>query len=58
MAKMVETNQPADMSEKLKALEAARIQIEKQFGAGALMKLGTQPDAQGVDVVFFMRLSV
>lgn len=48
---MVETNQPADMSEKLKALEAARIQIEKQFGAGALMKLGTQPDAQGVDVV-------
>ncbi|MGN0716648.1 recombinase RecA [Treponema berlinense] len=48
---MVETNQLADMSEKLKALEAARIQIEKQFGAGALMKLGTQPDAQGVDVV-------
>ncbi len=48
---MTETNQPADMSEKLKALEAARIQIEKQFGAGALMKLGTQPDAQGIDVV-------
>ena len=48
---MAETNQPADMSEKLKALEAARIQIEKQFGAGALMKLGTQPDSQGVDVV-------
>lgn len=51
MAKMAETNQPADMSEKLKALEAARIQIEKQFGSGAIMKLGTQPDAQGIDVV-------
>ncbi len=48
---MAETNQPADMSEKLKALEAARIQIEKQFGSGAIMKLGTQPDAQGIDVV-------
>lgn len=48
---MAETNQTADMSEKLKALEAARIQIEKQFGSGAIMKLGTQPDAQGIDVV-------
>lgn len=48
---MAETNQPTDMPEKLKALEAARIQIEKQFGAGALMKLGTQPDSQGVDVI-------
>ncbi len=48
---MAETIQPADMSEKLKALEAARLQIEKQFGAGAIMKLGTQPDAQGVDVI-------
>lgn len=51
MAKMAETNQTADMSEKLKALEAARIQIEKQFGSGAIMKLGTQPDAQGIEVV-------
>lgn len=48
---MAETTQPADMSEKLKALEAARLQIEKQFGAGAIMKLGTQPDAQGIDVI-------
>lgn len=48
---MAETNQTADMSEKLKALEAARIQIEKQFGSGAIMKLGTQPDAQGIEVV-------
>ncbi|MCI6479192.1 MAG: recombinase RecA [Spirochaetia bacterium] len=32
------------MSEKLKALEAARLQIEKQFGTGSLMKLGTAAD--------------
>lgn len=48
---MPEKTQPADMSEKLKALEAARLQIEKQFGAGSLMKLGTQTDAAGIDVV-------
>ena len=35
MAKMtVEMNVPSDMSEKMKALEAARLQIEKQFGSG------------------------
>ena len=44
-------NQMADKSEKLKALEAARLQIEKQYGAGSLMKLGTKADAAGFDVV-------
>ena len=39
------------MSEKLKALEAARLQIEKQYGAGSLMKLGTHTNAAGIDVV-------
>lgn len=39
------------MSEKLKALETARLQIEKQFGAGSLMKLGTQTDASSIDVI-------
>ncbi len=39
------------MSEKLKALEAARLQIEKQFGTGSLMKLGTQADAASMDVI-------
>lgn len=39
-----ETELPTDMSEKLKALEAARLQIEKQFGTGSLMKLGTATD--------------
>ena len=29
-----------DKAEKLKALEAARLQIEKQYGQGSLMKLG------------------
>ncbi|MBQ3967038.1 MAG: recombinase RecA [Treponema sp.] len=48
---MVETKAPAEMSEKLKALEAARLQIEKQFGAGSLMKLGTQADTASIDVV-------
>ena len=43
--------QPADMSEKLKALEAARLQIEKQFGAGSLIKLGAQTDLTGIDVI-------
>lgn len=51
VAKITETKPPADMSEKLKALEAARLQIEKQFGAGAIMKLGSQPDAQSIDVI-------
>ena len=47
-----ETQQPpADMAEKLKALEAARLQIEKQFGAGSLIKLGAQTDLTGVDVI-------
>ncbi len=47
----VELNAPADVSEKMKALEAARLQIEKQFGAGSLMKLGTSADAAGIEVV-------
>lgn len=42
---------PAEMSEKLKALEAARLQIEKQFGTGSLMKLGTKTDTASIDVV-------
>ena len=42
---------PTDMSEKLKALEAARLQIEKQFGAGSLIKLGAQTDLTGIDVI-------
>lgn len=52
MAKMsVETNQGADMSDKLKALEVARLQIEKQFGQGSLMKLGTGTEVVGLEVI-------
>ncbi|MBD5406020.1 MAG: recombinase RecA [Treponema sp.] len=40
-----------DMAEKLKALEAARLQIEKQYGQGSLMKLGTQGDIAGANVI-------
>ncbi len=51
MAKIAEEKAPSEMSEKLKALEAARLQIEKEFGAGSLMKLGTSTDLGSVDVV-------
>ncbi len=39
------------MGDKLKALEVARLQIEKQFGQGSLMKLGTGANAAGIEVV-------
>ena len=49
---MANTNPaPMDMSEKMKALEAARLQIEKQFGQGAIMRLGDKADVAGIDVV-------
>jgi recombination protein RecA len=41
----------ADMSDKLKALEVARLQIEKQFGQGSLMKLGSSTELTGIEVV-------
>jgi len=40
-----------DTSEKMKALEAARLQIEKQFGQGSLMKLGDKANASGIEVI-------
>ena len=41
----------ATLDEKNKALEAARLQIEKQFGAGSLMKLGAHNIAAGIETV-------
>ncbi len=38
-------------SEKQKALEVARLQIEKQFGLGSLMKLGTHQSALGIESI-------
>ena len=40
-----------DMSEKLKALEAARLQIEKQYGQNSLMRLGAQNNMEGIEVI-------
>ena len=56
MAKSNETEKPrvnpnASSEEKAKALEAARLQIEKQFGAGSLIKLGTHNAAAGIEVI-------
>ncbi|MDR2519220.1 MAG: recombinase RecA [Spirochaetaceae bacterium] len=42
---------PASNEEKERALEVARLQIEKQFGAGSLMKLGTHANAAGIEVI-------
>jgi recombination protein RecA len=38
-------------AEKLKALDAARLQIEKQFGQGSIMKLGDHQNALGIEAV-------
>jgi recombination protein RecA len=56
MAKMSETEKPkgtplATSEEKEKALEAARLQIEKQYGQGSLMKLGAHSIAAGIEVI-------
>ena len=40
-----------EMSEKLKALEAARLQIEKQYGHNSLMRLGSQGNTAEIDVI-------
>ncbi|MDR2589256.1 MAG: recombinase RecA [Spirochaetales bacterium] len=37
--------------EKNKALEAAKLQIEKQFGKGSIMKLGTGLDSMEIDTI-------
>jgi recombination protein RecA len=44
-------NPLASSEEKEKALEAARLQIEKQFGSGSLMKLGAHINAAGIEVI-------
>jgi recombination protein RecA len=56
MAKSSESEKPkvnpnATSEEKAKALEAARLRIEKQFGAGSIIKLGAHVNAAGIEVV-------
>ena len=50
MAAKTKTNKtlstPVNNEEKLKALDAALTQIEKQFGRGAVMRLGEKTDIQ------------
>jgi len=42
---------PASAEDKQKALEAVRLQIEKQFGSGSLMKLGSHVNATGIETI-------
>jgi recombination protein RecA len=56
MAKSNESEKPrgdplASTEEKEKALEAARLQIEKQYGSGSLIKLGSGNNATGIEVI-------
>lgn len=44
-------SQNASSEDKLKALEIARLQIEKQYGSGSLMKLGAHQISQGIEAV-------
>jgi recombination protein RecA len=56
---MAKSNEPektrgnplASPEEKEKALEAARLQIEKQFGAGSLIKLGSGGATPGIETI-------
>ncbi|MDR0383250.1 MAG: recombinase RecA [Spirochaetaceae bacterium] len=41
----------ANSEDKRKALEAVRLQIEKQFGSGALIKLGAHANAAGIETI-------
>jgi recombination protein RecA len=56
MAKASENDKPrgdplASVEDKKKALEAARLQIEKQFGAGSIIQLGNASNVAGIEVV-------
>ncbi|MCD6122569.1 MAG: recombinase RecA [Spirochaetales bacterium] len=42
---------PPEISEKLKALEAARLQIEKQYGKGSIMRLGEDASDREVETI-------
>lgn len=51
MAKTDAIQAKTNNEDKAKALEAARLQIEKQFGIGSLMKLGGQEMAAGIEYI-------
>ena len=51
MAKNKETSFPSDSTQKKEALEAARVQIDKQFGKGSLMRLGDNKDSLDIESI-------
>lgn len=51
MAKNKEASFPIDLNQKREALEAARIQIDKQFGKGSLMKLGDSEESLDIGCI-------
>lgn len=51
MAKNKEASFPIDLNQKREALEAARIQIDKQFGKGSLMKLGDSEESMDISYI-------
>jgi len=48
---LVGASRNGNADEKSKALEAARLQIEKQFGKGALIRMGDGPISQGLEII-------
>jgi recombination protein RecA len=46
-----EPERPTTNEERLRALDAARVQIEQQYGKGALMQLGTGVDLKGIETI-------
>ncbi len=50
-SRSAETEAQDTHAEKQRALEAARLQIEKQFGKGSLMKLGSGPQGVGIGTI-------
>jgi recombination protein RecA len=48
---MAKVSKNQNDEERLKALESAKLQIEKQFGKGALMKLGQSPQNEEIDII-------
>ncbi|NBF40697.1 MAG: recombinase RecA [Spirochaetes bacterium] len=49
--KDTETRDLENTDDKERAIEAARLQIEKQFGKGSLMKMGQGTDTSGIKVI-------
>ena len=49
--KTTETRTIDVQRQKLDALEAARAQIDKEFGKGSLMRLGDNPVAANIEVI-------